>query len=457
MAANLSVLAYADEPEEKEMPSLTEGTFTEEPDSPEQQGDMEEGELPDETEASGEMEPPDESQNTDEPENPDTGELPEEGEEPPVPETPGSGDAGEAVGTDEKDDETEKAENPALDETPEKTDEPETGIAAVREAAPLELVKLPSQVFITLDPYEIQERGQIFSEPIEVVNNSRETVKIVSSLWCETGGDVELSEEYAYGFASDRCYTDGKKPLNVSIWDALEFDGGKQAQVFLRNMDTGETEVFSGKEKTVEFLLEGGKTARFEIAGNMTLSPQDGWSSQDINVRISFWAEEMEKEPGINKGTTENPDVENPINPLEPGTPENPAAPTEPEQPTEPADPVEPTKPEQPTEPSDPAEPTEPEQPAEPADPTEPEQPVEPADPVEPTEPEQPAEPSDPAEPTKPEQPTEPADPAEPEQPVEPSDLAEPTELEQPTEPAADPVEPTEPEQLVEPTNPAGT
>lgn len=390
LAASLTAPVYAQEPEQTEpAPITTEETAP--PEAPEE-------DTPDQVET---PDFPDEG----EPEPPDSPELPDEttpdGEQPPEEENPDD-TAGE------------------LPNKGEEEDEPQTGIGALRDASPLELIKYPGQVTVTLDPYEIQGLGQIYSDPLVFANDSRETVKItISGLRCETGRGVRLLNQYAYGFASEECYPEGRRPSGVSIWEALESDESKKAQVFLRNIDTGEVWILGEEEMTVEFLLEGGKTARFEIAGNMTL-PSAGWSSGDIAIRMAFFGEETEKEPAEPKLPAQ--EGENPQQPELPEPPE--PTPENPEQPDTPAEPEDPGEPTEPTEPENPENPDISETPEPPVTPEEPEEPTVPETPETPTETETPQEPEQPEESPAPDTPSE-EEPVEPE-PTENTDVQEP-------------------------------
>ena len=191
-------------------------------------------------------------------------------------------------------------------------------------------------------------RGQIYSEPLVFANEGTETVKItITKLICNVNSGVTLCEDYVYRMAAAESYPDGIQPADASFEEALESGGPKEAQVFLRNMETEEAVILSEKEIKVEFLLEGGKIVKFEIGGNLTLNPEDGWNMGDIHIQMRFLKEEVGSD-------TEKPaETERPAEPTEPGEPENPTNPDEPSEPAEPTEPENPSELEEPSEPAD--------------------------------------------------------------------------------------------------------
>ena len=154
----------------------------------------------------------------------------------------------------------------------------------------LEQVSFPGPIVLMLDPYEIQGRGQISSRPIVFSNEGEASVKItIQGLRCLPGPGIVLTEGYAYAFASAESYLPHEAPVNPPLAELLAGTEGKRAQLFLRSLDTGDCLILSEEETSLDFLLEPGETAAFELAGNMTVT---SWNREDLAVEMRFLLED---------------------------------------------------------------------------------------------------------------------------------------------------------------------
>jgi hypothetical protein len=304
-------------------------------------------------------------------------------------------------------------------------------------------VLLPMSLDFTIDPFEVNGRGQVHSEEY-VIRNLGDTGVTVSfdSMGVDFAGEGDFE---ALPEPFDENSGSGRK----SIYLSLNFSGGRFPSVVMTDAQA---------PKHFSALLEApvggsGSSLSFSFSGSVNHLPSNQWEEGDVKVEITYSLEAAETPAQI----------EEPLKPDEP--------PLQTEEPLEPAEP--PLQTEEPLKPAEP--PLQTEEPLEPAEtPGQTEEPLKPAEPPlqtdEPLEPaETPGQTEEPLEPLKTpgptEEPLEPLEtPGQTEEPLEPVETPGPTEeplgpLETlgPTEEPLEPLETPGPtEEPLEPLEPPG-
>lgn len=143
-----------------------------------------------------------------------------------------------------------------------------------KESAEMKELQMPQKLEVTIDPWEVDGKGQIYSEQYVIKNTGEKTgILTLSHLTCrpqEKSGVVIRTER-------DGIHEDGRK----SIYMEMIFG-------------TGERIALSEEGREYEAELKPGEEITLEFGGEVNESASESWESGDVTVGVVYSWEEKE-------------------------------------------------------------------------------------------------------------------------------------------------------------------
>jgi hypothetical protein len=147
-------------------------------------------------------------------------------------------------------------------------------------AEPLVLnVLVPMRVSVTIDPFELNGEGQIFSEPYYINNQGDYDVLLTFTDLVITYSDENNFEPLAHPFSAQS----GSKLK--SIYMLMKFDRNDMADVILTNTEReGEVTI----HLTSNLQDDGNSYISFSFEGNVNELPDTAWTSGDVHFDLVY-------------------------------------------------------------------------------------------------------------------------------------------------------------------------